>query len=119
MFPYSDGYIEDMEIDPCYEGVLLFLRNEMADSADCGIIMKLRHELDEANDAVCAACATAIAAADVISTFKNDKPGMQEFYIAFAENIRSIMRELLNNAISRKERIEVSGDRHETEAKTV
>jgi len=27
-YPYSDGYIEDLNIDPCYEGVLRYLAKE-------------------------------------------------------------------------------------------
>jgi hypothetical protein len=119
MAPYSDGYMEDMEIDPCYEGVLMFLRNEMGNSSDCITVMKLRHELDETHDALCAACESVIAASNIISFFKDCKPCMQGVLIAIAKDMRDTTQEILNDAISRKEQLEVNSDNYETEAKAI
>ena len=110
MVPYTDGYMEDMEIDPCYEGVLMFLRNEMGDSTECGVMMKLCHDLDEANDAYCVALEATIAAADMISFVKDCDTQMQRIIIAMAEDMRDNARELLNEAISRKEDAEPKND---------
>jgi hypothetical protein len=110
MVPYTDGYMEDMEIDPCYEGVLMFLRNEMGDSTDCGVMMKLRHDLDEANDAFCVALEATIAAAGMVSHYRDSKPEMRRFLIAAAEKMREDARKLLDEAISRKEDAEPKND---------
>ncbi|GHU87196.1 hypothetical protein FACS1894202_00990 [Clostridia bacterium] len=116
--PLSDGFIEDVGIDPCYFGVLMFLREEMGDSTDCGEMMKLRHELYEVNEALIATCEAVISSANSLPHFQKCKPDMQEFLIALAQDMRDTTQDILNEAICRKERIEVSDD-NETEAKSL
>jgi len=106
MVPYSDGYMEEMEIDPCYEGILVFLREEMGDSSDCGAMMKLRDELDETNDELCAVLESTIAVADSFSFFMECKPDMQMLIIALTNKMRDSAQVLLKEALSRRGNIE-------------
>jgi hypothetical protein len=112
--PFSDGLIEDVGIEPCYLGVLMFLRDEMGDSTDCAVTLQLRQELYEVNEALIATCEAVIAYANGLRHFQKCKPSMQEFLIALDQDMRDNVQEILNEAIARKERIEVSGD-NETE----
>jgi hypothetical protein len=118
LFPHTDGFIEDLEIDPCYEGVLRYLRQEMGVSDNDGEIQKLRADLAEAHDVVCAALEASIIIADMFDRFRNDNPKSQKHTAAIVGRIRDDMRELLTKTIARKERIEVNGDK-ETEAKEI
>jgi hypothetical protein len=115
--PFSDGFMEDMEIDPCYMGILMRLRDEMGDSADVAVTLQLRSELDDANEALIAVCEATIAVINGYSTFKDKSPDMQKLLTALAGGLRNNAREILNDAISRKGSIEVNGDNHEKEAK--
>jgi hypothetical protein len=105
MFPRSDGYIEDLGIDPCYEGVLRFLRKEMGGSDDGGEAKKLRDDLIEAHDIVCAALEASIIIANMFDAFMGENPKTQKHTAAIVGRIRDDMRELLNKVIARRERI--------------
>jgi hypothetical protein len=110
--------MEDIGIDPCYLGVLMFLREEMGDSTDCAAMLKLRYELDEVNDALIAVCEAVISSANGLPHFRVCKPDMQDLIILIAENMRDNTQEILNDALARKAKNEVNED-NETEAKTL
>jgi hypothetical protein len=116
--PFSDALIEDIGIDPCYLGVLMFLREEMGDSTDCAATLKLRYELDEVNEALIAVCEAVISSVNVLPHFRVCKPDMQDLIILIAENMRDSTQEILNDALARKERSAADGD-NETEANTL
>jgi hypothetical protein len=116
--PFSDALIEDIGIDPCYLGVLMFLREEMGDSTDCAKMLKLRYDLDEVNEALIAVCEAVISSANGLPRFRVCKPDMQDIIILIAENMRDSTQEILNGALARKARNEADGD-NETEANTL
>jgi hypothetical protein len=116
--PFSDALMEDIGIDPCYLGVLMFLREEMGDSTDCAVMLQLRQEMDEVNESLIAVCEAVISSAISLPHFRVCKPDMQDFLILVSEHMRDNAQEILNDALARKERIEVNSH-NETEANTL
>jgi hypothetical protein len=111
VFPYSDNYIEELDIDPCYEGILMFLRKEMGTSSDCEVIIKLLNVLAEANDALITALEATISIAGTFAMFKNCDEHMQKIILAMADEMRNDAWKLLNEAKSRKENAEAGSDK--------
>ncbi|GHV39599.1 hypothetical protein FACS189490_03470 [Clostridia bacterium] len=119
MFPHSDGYIEDLGIDPCYEGVLRYLRKEMTGKSDSLDTPKSCPELGEAIEAVCAAFEIAISISEIFAAFKDCDSKTQRSITTFVTGIRDDVREIWAMIRIFQERIEVNGDSNEKEAETL
>ncbi|GHV15624.1 hypothetical protein FACS1894219_12600 [Clostridia bacterium] len=118
LFPRSDGFIEDLKIDPCYEGVLRYLRKEMTGKSDIEDTPKSCPELGEAIEAVFAAFEIAISISEIFAAFNDCDSKTQRSITTFVTGIRDDVREIWAMIRIFQERIEVSDD-NETEAKTL
>lgn len=102
MAPYSDNHMEVMDIDPCYEGILLFLRKEMGYTDDNAEIHKLRRELGESDEALRIALQAVIALTGVFSRFEDCDEGIRMLIKTAADFMKNDAREMLSDALSGK-----------------
>jgi hypothetical protein len=100
MAPYSDNHMEVMNIDPCYEGILLYLRKEMGCTDDNAEIHKLRRELGESDEALRVALQALIALAGMYNSFEDCNEEMRSFLITVAGLMKKDAREMLSDSLS-------------------
>jgi len=88
MAPYSDIHMEVLGIDPCYEGILLFLKNEMVKAHESAQVKTLEQELEEANEILLVAKEAINAFASIVSRYDDCDLGIRMIMIKVAEDMQ-------------------------------
>ena len=99
--PYSDAYMEDMEIDPCYEGVLLFLKNEMVKAHESAQVKTLEQEMAEMEETLIGTLEAIEALTGYISRVEDYDLGMRLILSNVKDEMRDAAREMLDDIISK------------------